>query len=89
MIDEIKRVLKPGGIFWFRMTTGFGGMLEESVALSDGKYLLPDGSERFLLTQTAVDKLAQLGFRHLENPKSVLVHGQRAMGVFVMEKVKK
>lgn len=86
MIAEIKRVLKLGGIFLFRMTTGFGGVLEESEALSEGKYLLPDGSERFLLTQTDVDKLVQLGFSHLENPKSVLVHGQRAMGVFVMEK---
>jgi SAM-dependent methyltransferase len=89
MIREIHRVLKPGGIFWFRMTTGFGGILEESQSLGNGKYLLSDGSERFLLTQAHVDNLEKLSFRHLENPKSVLVHGQRAMGVFVMEKLKK
>ena len=87
MIREIHRVLKPGGIFWFRMTTGFGGILEESHVLENGKYLLPDGSERFLMTQALVDNLLQLGFQHLENPKSVLVHGQRAMGVFVLEKL--
>ena len=87
MMREIHRVLKPGGIFWFRMTTGFGGILEESQALEQGKYLLPDGSERFLLTQAHLDDLLLLGFQHLENPKSVLVHGQRAMGVFVMEKL--
>lgn len=87
MIGEINRVLKPGGIFWFRMTTGFGGILEESQVLGNGKFLLPDGSERFLLTQDYVDNLEIMGFRHLENPKSVLVHGQRAMGVFVMEKM--
>jgi SAM-dependent methyltransferase len=86
MISEINRVLRPGGIFWFRMTTGFGGILEESNELEHGKFLLPDGSERFLLTQDHVDNLEKMGFRHLENPKSVLVHGQRAMGVFVMEK---
>jgi SAM-dependent methyltransferase len=86
MISEITRVLKPGGVFWFRMTTEFGGILGESKDLNNGKFLLPDGSERFLLSQEHVDKLDQLGFRHLENPKSVLVHGQRAMGVFVMEK---
>lgn len=87
MIREIHRVLKPGGIFWFRMTTGFGGILEESHALENGKYLLQDGSERFLMTKALVDNLLQLGFQHLENPKSVLVHGQRAMGVFVLEKL--
>ena len=87
MMREIHRVLKPGGIFWFRMTTGFGGILEESKAIEKGKYLLPDGSERFLLTQEHVDNLLLLGFQHLENPKSVLVHDQRAMGVFVMEKL--
>lgn len=86
MIAEIDRILKPGGIFWFRMTTGFGGILEDSQVIENGKYLLPDGSERFLLTQAHVDNLEKMGFRHLENPKSVLVHTQRAMGVFVMEK---
>ena len=87
MMTEILRVLKPGGIFWFRMTTGFGGIWEESQDLGSGKYLLPDGSERFLLNQEILEKLEQLGLRFLENPKSVLVHGQRAMGVFVMEKI--
>lgn len=86
MINEMQRVLKPGGILWFRMTTAFGGILEQSHALEGGKYLLPDASERFLLTQNHLDKLERLGMKFLEHPKSVLVHGQRAMGVFVMEK---
>ncbi len=58
MIAEILRVLKSGGILWFRMTTAFGGILETSQDLGGGKYLLPDGSERFLLTQELLDKLA-------------------------------
>jgi len=87
MMNEILRVLKPGGILWFRMTTAFGGMKEESRELGGGKYLLPDGSDRFLLTQEHVDKLLEKGLRFLEPPKSVLVHGQRTMGVFVFEKI--
>lgn len=87
MMDEMIRVLKPGGILWFRMTTAFGGMKEESRELGGGKYLLPDGSERFLMTQEHVDKLQEKGLRFLEVPKSVLVHGQRTMGVFVFEKI--
>ena len=87
MMDEMLRVLKPGGILWFRMTTAFGGMKEEGRELGGGKYLLPDGSERFLITQDHVDKLLEKGLRFLEVPKSVLVHGQRTMGVFVFEKI--
>jgi SAM-dependent methyltransferase len=87
MMDEMLRVLKPGGIFWFRMTTAFGGMKEESRELGGGKFLLPDGSERFLMTQEHVDKLLEKGLRFLDAPKSVLVHGLRTMGVFVFEKV--
>jgi ubiquinone/menaquinone biosynthesis C-methylase UbiE len=86
MMNEILRVLKPGGILWFRMTTGFGGILEGSQDLGDGRFLLPDGSERFLIDQEAIDQLLEKGLRFLETPKSVLVHGQRAMGVFVLEK---
>ncbi len=86
MMHELLRVLKPGGILWFRMTTGFGGILEASQNLGDGRFLLPDGSERFLIDQEAIDQLLEKGLRFLETPKSVLVHGQRAMGVFVLEK---
>ncbi len=86
MMNEMLRVLKPGGVLWFRMTTAFGGILEKSQALGGGNYLLPDGSERFLLTESHVDKLQEMGLNFLEHPKSVVVHGQRAMGVFVTEK---
>jgi SAM-dependent methyltransferase len=86
MVSEIHRILKPGGIFWFRMCTGFGGILEQSETLGNGKYRLPDGSERFVMTSVEVESLEKRGFRFLENPKTVLVLGQREMGVFVLEK---
>lgn len=87
MIQEIQRVLKPGGIFWFRMTTAFGRVLEQSQPLENGKYALPDGSERFLFLPVYVDKLEKIGFRFLEPMKTVLIPGQREMGVFLMEKI--
>ena len=89
MFYELDRVLKPGGIFWFRMCTGFGGILEQSTELGEGRYLLPDGSERFVLQQKHLDKILDLGFQFLEAPKTVLVLGQREMGVFVLEKISK
>lgn len=87
MIHEIHRVLKPGGLFWFRMTTAFGGILDQSQDFGNGKYGLPDGSERFLFLPEYVDKLEKTGFKFLEPLKTVLIPGQREMGVFVLERI--
>ena len=87
MISEIHRVLKPGGIFWMRMCTGFGKILEESTALGEGRYTLPDGSERYLLLPEDLKELERRGFGFLEAPKTVYVYGQREMGVLLFEKV--
>jgi len=87
MIFEIHRVLKPGGIFWLRMCTGFGTILEESEQLGEGRYALPDGSERYVLLPEGLQELERLGFRFLEAPKTVLVYGQREMGVLLMDKI--
>ncbi len=81
------RVLGHEGILFLRMTTGFGGMQEVARELGEGRYLLPDGSQRFLLTEALLDEVMRKHeLFHLERPKSVLVHGQRAMGAFVMKK---
>lgn len=87
MISEIHRVLKPGGFFWFRMCTGFGGILEKSQDLGAGKYLLPDESERFVLQTKEMEQLIEMGFEFVEAPKTVLVLDQREMGVFLLRKV--
>jgi hypothetical protein len=86
MIAEIHRVLKPRGIFWMRMCTGFGNILKESQDLGEGKYALPDGSKRYVLLPEGLQELEQMGFQFLEAPKTVHVYGQREMGVFLMEK---
>jgi len=49
---------------------------------------LPDGSERYVLLPEGLQQLEQMGFHFLEAPKTVLVYGQREMGVFLMEKIK-
>ena len=87
MVDEIIRVLKPNGMLFLRMTTGFGGILDQSSPVENGRYLLPDGSKRFVLTEELMEEIATThNLSHLEPPKSVLLHGKRAMGVFVMSK---
>lgn len=87
MMQEMDRVLKPGGILWFRMTTAFGGILEKSQSLGDGRYLLPDESERFLFTEKHLEDLLNMGYEFIESPKTVLVLDQREMGVFVLKKL--
>ena len=69
-----------------RMCTAFGNILEESQDLGEGRYALPDGSERYVLLPEGLQQLEQMGFQFLEAPKTVLVYGQREMGVFLMEK---
>lgn len=87
MMEQMMRVLKPQGLFFIRMATAYGGMIELSADLGNGMYRLPDGSQRFLLTEALLNEVQnQYGLHHLEIPKSVLVHGKRSMGVFMMQK---
>ena len=87
MMDEMMRVLKPQGLLFLRMATDYGGMIEASTSLENGVYKLPDGSKRFVLTEALLANIQdKYGLEHLETPKSVLVHGKRSMGVFMMKK---
>jgi SAM-dependent methyltransferase len=89
MMSEMIRVLKQGGILWLRMCTDAGNILDTSTALGNNRYKLPDGSERFVLTNgLLLSMMEKFGLEHLEPPKSVLVHGLRSMGAFVFEKTK-
>ena len=87
MVAEMMKVLKPGGIFFLRMCTGFAGILELGKSLGNGQWDLPDGSTRFILTEELLTTIMEKhDFVHLEDPKTVLVHGKRTMGTFVFRK---
>jgi len=88
MVKELLRVLKPGGFLWFRSCTGFGGILEQGQPIGEGRYLIPDGSERFVITREILQQIEDLGLKFLEEPKTVLVLDQREMGVFLLQKDK-
>lgn len=86
MIAEMIRVLKPGGSIFIRMTTDVGlpGPLTH---LGNGRYLLPDGTERFLLTRDMLnDVMKQHGVHLLEPFKTVLVDEIRSMAVILLGK---
>lgn len=86
MLTEMVRVLKQNGSLFIRMTSDIG--IENKVKLiSDGVYIIPDGSERFLLTKTLLAECMQennLSF--LEPFKTVNVDDQRCMSTLVLQK---
>src|SRR5918993_1858327 len=49
MIEEMWRVLAPGGLFFARLATSIG--LERELPAPTGRIRLPDGSERFVVDE--------------------------------------
>ncbi len=86
MFSELVRVLKKGGSLFIRMTSDIG-VEGKSTFLQNGVYLLPDGTERFLLTRSQLNELMkthQLSF--LELLKSTNVNDLRSMSTLVLSK---
>ena len=88
MMNEMVRVLKPGGSLFIRMTTNIG--IENKVILiENGVYQIPDGSTRFLLTPSLLTEIMQennLSF--IEPLKTVNVNNVRCMSTLVLKKNK-
>lgn len=86
MLRGMWRVLKPGGLFFCRLASTIG--LEPLPRpLGGRRYLLPDGSERFLVDEAMLMRwTAELG-GELEDPlKTTLVQGLRSMTTWVVRK---
>jgi tellurite methyltransferase len=86
MIDEMWRVLKPGGICFARLASSIG--MEDQVELIEGRrYHLPDGSERFLVDEAMLFSVtAQLGGEFIEPIKTTVVQNLRAMTTWCLRK---
>ena len=86
MVAEMWRVLKPGGLLFARLASSIG--LEGRVQpLGANRYLLPDGSERYLVTeQRLLDTTRRLGGSLLDPLKTTIVQDQRSMTTWVVGK---
>ena len=86
MLEEMWRVLKRGGIFFARLASTIG--IESRVRLIRERwYLLPDGSERFLVDEALLAAAAErLGARWLEPLKTTNVENKRCMTTWVLRK---
>ncbi len=86
MVKGAWRVLAPGGILFCRMASTIG--IESKIQPVSGRhYLLPDGSERFLVDELLLmDVTAKLGGELLDPLKTTVVQNQRAMTTWVVQK---
>lgn len=87
MIHSMWRVLKPGGYLFARLASDIG--IETLVQqLANGRYLLPDGSERFLVNhQLLLQYTERLSARLHEPIKTTNVHNLRCMSTWCLQKV--
>ena len=87
MVNEMWRVLKPGGIFFARLASSIG--IEEKIELIEGRhYHLPDGSDRFLVDEPMLRRTTdKLGAEWLEPFKTVVVADMRSMSNWCLRKV--
>jgi SAM-dependent methyltransferase len=79
MVRSLLRVLKPGGYLFARLASDIG--IETLVhSMGNGRYLLPDGSERFLVNeQTLIRYTAELNGVLYEPIKTTNVQNLRCM----------
>jgi tellurite methyltransferase len=86
MVNEMWRVLKPGGMLFARLASTIG--VEDQIKLIEGRrYRLPDGSDRFLVDADMLHRVtAALGGEFLEPIKTTVVENMRAMTTWVLRK---
>ena len=86
MFGELIRVLKPGGSLFIRVATDVG-LTQQIVPLGQGRFQLPDGTDRYLLTRPMLEtQMQRHQLRWLEPFKTVLVDELRSMAVLVLGK---
>jgi tellurite methyltransferase len=85
MVHEMWRVLAPGGLLFARLATTVGQ--PHLKALGGGRYVMPDGTTRFLVDHERLLSVTRdLGGSLLDPLKSTVVHEQRSMGTWVVRK---
>ncbi len=87
MLEGAWRVLAPGGLFFCRLASSIG--METRVERLEGRrFLLPDGSMRYLVDEALlVDLTHRLGGQLIDPLKTTVVQDQRCMTTWVCKKL--
>ena len=80
------RLVDRGGLFFCRLASSIG--LEERIQpVSPGRFRLPDGSDRYLVSEARLlDLTAALGGELVDPLKTTVVQNQRSMTTWVMRR---
>ncbi len=86
MLHGTWRVLKPGGLLFCRLASSIG--LEHQIQRVAGRrFLLPDGSERYLVDEALLAQATNdLGAQMLDPLKTTVVQNARCMTTWVLRK---
>ena len=86
MLREMWRVLKPTGMLFARLASTIG--IEDKVEkISERRFLLPDGSERFLVDEAMLIAATEnLGGTFIEPIKTTNVQNLRCMTTWIIRK---
>ena len=86
MVREMWRVLKGGGVLFCRLASSIG-MEGRMRPIGGGRFVLPDGSERYLVDESMLmDLTSRLNGRLLDPLKTTVVQDQRCMTTWVVAK---
>lgn len=87
MLLAMWKVIKPGGFFFARLASAIG--IEELISPSgNGRYRLPDGTERFLVSeQILLDYTKELNGYLYEPIKTTNVQNLRCMTTWCLQKL--
>jgi SAM-dependent methyltransferase len=86
MLDGSWRLLKPGGLFFCRLASTIG-MESRMRPLGNRRFLLPDGSQRYLVDEALLMALTvELGGNLLDPLKTTVVQDQRCMTTWIVRK---
>jgi len=86
MFSQLNRVLKPAGSLFARIASDIG-IESKILPLGNGRFSLPDGSDRFLLTRQLIEQLLNIFQLMLAEPiKTTNVQDLRCMTTLVLVK---
>lgn len=86
MLRETWRVLAAGGLLFCRLASTIG-MADRMQPLGNGRYRLPDGTERYLVDEAKLLRLTlELGGTLADPLKTTVVQDQRCMTTWVVRK---